>query len=127
MEQFARNLHAVMRRQRITNSGLARLIWGSSRDTRGYDVAANRNRIGDYLAARSMPRPETLRQIAEALGTTPEALAPEAEAVAVNRTPPEVMLVQAPGRPDKAHLKVDKVVSMDVALRILALLAPPSA
>jgi hypothetical protein len=63
----------------ITSSELAHRVWGTVKDTRGYDVARNRDRIGQYLRGKSYPTPENLQGIAKALGV------PEAELAAARR------------------------------------------
>ena len=54
----------------INSSELARRVWGTVRDKRGYAVARNRDRISHYLRGHSYPNQENLQKIADALGVT---------------------------------------------------------
>jgi len=65
---FARKLRAAMHDKRMSASDLARAIWGTSPDPRGYQVAKNRDRIGTYLAGTGFPSKETMPKLAAALG-----------------------------------------------------------
>jgi transcriptional regulator with XRE-family HTH domain len=64
-----------MLKQGLSASEVARRVWGSTKDKRGYDVARNRDRIGHYLAGTSYPEPENLQLLADALGLPIEDLA----------------------------------------------------
>jgi len=123
LEAFGRRLQARMIERRVNASEVARAVWGTTTDGRGYTVARNRDRMSQYLAGRSTPTPDNLKRIADFLGTTPEDLAPDLHAAAIDRTPPELAMHQAPGRPDRVHLRVDKIVPLDVAAKIIALLS----
>lgn len=50
------------------------MIWGTTKDKRGYDVARNRDRIGHYLRGNSYPDRENLLKLADALGIAPKRL-----------------------------------------------------
>jgi transcriptional regulator with XRE-family HTH domain len=73
-QKFAATLRAAMRVNGFSKSELARRVWGTTKDTRGYDVARNRDRIGHYLNGTSYPEPDNLVKLAEALGVAPEQL-----------------------------------------------------
>jgi len=66
--EFARTLRAAMADKGMNASDLARAIWGTVDDPRGYPVAKNRDRIGAYLAGTGYPSRETLPKLCEALG-----------------------------------------------------------
>jgi transcriptional regulator with XRE-family HTH domain len=61
----------------MSPSDLAKLVWGTTKDRRGYTVARNRDRIGHYLAGTSYPDPANLERIAEVLDVPVEELAVE--------------------------------------------------
>src|SRR5262252_8651800 len=65
---FAKMLRQAMEAKGMKASDLARAIWGSVPDPRGYDVARNRDRIGAYLAGTGYPSRETLPKLCEAVG-----------------------------------------------------------
>ena len=64
---FAVWLAAQMAARGFNHSDLARAIWGTVPDTRGYDVARNRDRIGAYLRGSSYPSLDTKYALAKAL------------------------------------------------------------
>jgi transcriptional regulator with XRE-family HTH domain len=72
---FAEALRAAMLRKDISASDLAREVWGTTRDKRGYEVARNRDRIGHYLNGTSYPEPANLELLAKALDVPVEELA----------------------------------------------------
>lgn len=122
MEQFARRLHTAMTAKGLTNSDLARLVWGETTDKKGYTVARNRDRISVYLRAEALPEPATLEKIAAALGLTKEDLAPELAAAAIDREKPELAMTMVAGHPDKVHLQINVLIPLSVATQIIALL-----
>jgi len=65
---FANTLRELMLEKRISASDLAREVWGTTKDKRGYDVARNRDRIGHYLSGKSYPGRDNLQKIAKVLG-----------------------------------------------------------
>ena len=84
---FANALRSAMIKQRLTASEIARRVWGTNKDIRGYEVARNRDRIGHYLAGRSYPEAENLKKLAEAVGVAVETLAVNAPARPSTREP----------------------------------------
>ena len=56
----------------FNRSDLARRIWGTTKDSRGYQVAQNRDRIGVYLTGRAYPSMKTLWALGEVLEVFPD-------------------------------------------------------
>jgi hypothetical protein len=123
IEGFARRLHEFMARKGMSQSDLARAVWGKDTDTRGYEVAKNRDRISSYLRGRSIPEPANMKTIADKLGVTVAELAPDVLASVVDRAHPAVSMSMVAGHSDKTHLQVNKLVPMAVAAKIIALLS----
>lgn len=123
LQQFARRLHELMSQRGMSQSDLAREVWGTTTDTRGYTVAKNRDRIGAYLRGESLPEPQNLSRLAEALGAKTEELAPEIVASTVDRENPEIAMTMVAGHHDKVHLQINKLVSLALATKIIGLLA----
>jgi transcriptional regulator with XRE-family HTH domain len=69
---FADWLAARMTALGFNHSDLARRVWGTVKDTRGYDVARNRDRISNYLAGVSYPSFDTRYKLAKALSVFPD-------------------------------------------------------
>lgn len=85
-----------MLEKRISASDLAREVWGSKTDGRGYEVAKNRDRIGHYLSGKSFPERENLTKIAKVLGVHPDRLMKAQPAPAVrkaSRDPQDIQVV----------------------------------
>jgi transcriptional regulator with XRE-family HTH domain len=71
---FPVQLERYMTAKGLSQSQLAREIWGSTTDSRGHSVARNRDRISAYLAGAGLPEPDNLKKIATVLDCTPEDL-----------------------------------------------------
>jgi transcriptional regulator with XRE-family HTH domain len=72
LQPFAARLRQGMNGR--SNSALAREVWGTIKDSRGYDVAKNRDRVAAYLKGSAYPEPENLAKIADVLGIPIEEL-----------------------------------------------------
>lgn len=123
LQDFARRLNREMAKKGWSQADLARHAFGSTKDTRGYNVARGRDRISVYVRGLQKPDQKHLSKIASALGVKPEDLAPGLFASAIDRERPAVMLQAVQGHSDKTHLIVNKLVPMSVAVKIVALLA----
>ena len=121
-----------MKRQGMSASDLARQVWGSTTDKRGYSVARNRDRVSHYLAGTSFPEPQNLEAIARILDVPPEELAAHAPAGRPSMTaalaegvtmgprfprptPNTLNMATVAGRPGMIRLQVDQVIPWKVA------------
>jgi Cro/C1-type HTH DNA-binding domain len=68
LQPFAKALRDAMASRQMNASDLAKMIWGTVTDPRGYKVAKNRDRIGTYLAGTGYPSRESMAKLCEALG-----------------------------------------------------------
>lgn len=124
LEQFASRLQAFRTAKGWSQSDLAREVWGVLTTKAGREVAKNRDRISTYEMGKSWPDPHNLMKIANALGVSPEELAPDITASTVERQNPELAITAVAGHADKVYLKVNKLVSFAVATQIMQLLQP---
>jgi transcriptional regulator with XRE-family HTH domain len=122
LEQFASKLQALRIAKDWSQSDLAREVWGETETRAGRKVAKNRDRISTYEMGKSWPDPHNLTKIANALGVSPEELAPDITAATVERQNPEIAVIAVAGHADKVHLKVNKLVPMSIATLIMQLL-----
>jgi transcriptional regulator with XRE-family HTH domain len=101
--------------QNLSNSALARRIWGTTKDARGYDVSRNRDRISAYLSGDSLPNRDTRPKLAAALGLT------EVELFGVEPLPPEAAKpareVRPPVRTPSREVQVVVTVTIGVEVR----------
>lgn len=105
-------------------SDLARKIWGTVTDTRGYEVPKNKDRISRWERGDQSPEPHNLQLLAEALDMTPEELAPDLTASAIDRDDhPAVNMTMIQGQPGRVHLVVNTLTSLEIASKIIALLS----
>lgn len=65
---FGDRLARYMAEKDMTAADLAREVWGTMTDERGYTVPRNRQSIGKYMRGKSAPTNEVKRKLAEALG-----------------------------------------------------------
>jgi transcriptional regulator with XRE-family HTH domain len=64
---FSERLQRIMTEKNLTQSDVARLVWGTMKDELGYTVARNRQVVGKYLAGTVEPSMKTKRKMAKAL------------------------------------------------------------
>lgn len=103
----------------MTRADLARMVWGTMTDERGYEVARNRQTISKYLAGKVEPSEVTVRRIAEALNVTYGDLLPSADPV--NR-PGSGIVMTAVGS-QKYRIDLSLVVPADVASKVIELVS----
>lgn len=106
-----------MARNNLSASEVARRVWGTMKDSRGYEVARNRDRIGHYLSGTSYPEQANLEALAQAVGLSVEDLQierPETGPPLRPRTANEnVVMTPLPVQPAEWRVKVqiDRVIS----------------
>lgn len=126
LSNFPKNLKKLRQDRGWSQSDLAREIWGTTKDGRGYDVARNRDRISVYEKGTSVPTEDHLREIATVLGVSPQELAPDVVAHrAEKRRDPAMAMVMVPGEegdPQIVHFRTNLFVSLDTAAKVIALL-----
>jgi len=118
---FSKNLHKFLNERDMTQSDLARAIWGETTTPDGKTVAKGRDRISVYLKGNVVPAPATLRKLAEALDVPVEELAPDIMGVAVDRDNPEFAVSTIAGHPDKSYVRLNKLMPFRYALEIGAI------
>lgn len=123
LQAFAKRLTELMARRGLSQSDLARAIWGNRIDNRGRDVAVNRDRISHYVRGSQMPEAKTLKLLAQALGVEPADLHPPLDRAVGPKNPPSMAMTAVGGRPDVALLTVNRLVPLGVAVEVLRMLA----
>jgi hypothetical protein len=123
LERFARRLHEAIVSRNMSPSDLAAEVWGRTTDSRGYNVAKGRDRISVYLQGKSVPDPKNLARIAEVLGMKVEELAPDITASTVEKENPEIAMTAIAGHADKVFLRVNKLVPLELAAKIISMLS----
>lgn len=125
-ENFARRLNKALLEKGMSQSDLARKVWGEIETTdklgRTAMAARNRDRISVYINGRGFPDPKNLGKIAKVLGTTPEDLAPEIAGAAVEREVPDISMVAIAGHHDKVLLRVNRLVPLQLAVQAIAII-----
>jgi len=95
--------------------------WNQSELARRAGIA--RDSVSTYVGGTAMPDPINAAKIARAFGITTEELNPWAVGAATVTVLPSVEMKQMVGNPDRAWLAINKEVSFDTAVKILALLS----
>jgi hypothetical protein len=145
-QPFVDALWLAMKTGDLSASAVARRVWGTTKDKRGYDVARNRDRIGSYLSGASYPEPENLRRLADAVGVPVEELALKGPRPArasssygpgphhlgsfhmgsrASRSIPmesDLHLASVPGQPEKYRIRLDQILDKDLCRQILDLI-----
>lgn len=121
LQAFARRLNELMAQRGMSPSDLARAIWGPKMDSRGRNVARNRDRVSHYTKGTQLPKPSTMKQIAEVFGLKPEELHTTVHPVTGPARAKEVAITGLDG--NMAFLEVHTTLPMTVAVEIMALIA----
>jgi transcriptional regulator with XRE-family HTH domain len=116
---FPDRLQRFMDEKRMSRADLARHIWGTMEDERGYTVARNRQTISKYLAGRTEPSDTTVRLMAEALGVGFADLMPNTDPV--NRPGSGIVMTAIGSK--KYRLDLSLVVPADVATKVIDLIS----
>jgi transcriptional regulator with XRE-family HTH domain len=123
LESFGDRLRRILIERNMSQSDLARLVFNETRtDNRGYATVVGKDRISAYINNRAKPEPKTLRLIANALKMTPEELAPEVVSEASKNSTPTILVEALSGRTDKVRLQIHKLVPLQTAVKIMAML-----
>lgn len=109
-EDFARRLHTLMRAKGWRQADFARA------------AGATRNMISVYLRGDSLPNPENLKKLAKALGVEPDHLLPNYKESAIERDNPRIDFRVSDSDPKQAWLRINRLVSTSLAIKILGLL-----
>lgn len=109
-QEFGRRLNRLMQEKDWNQSDLARAA-GIGRDS-----------VSTYVNGKVFPTPLALKKIAAALGVDREALLPNEIMSAFDDEMPAVELKQATGHPEKAWLRVNRMMSFATAARIITLI-----
>ena len=121
MHEFARKLQDLRIAKGWNQSDLARAIWGTTIDKRGRIVAKSRDRISEYEKGISVPEPDNMQKLADALGVSVEELAPRVVAGAIDREDPAMQMTMVTGHPGRVHLVINQLLPLAVAAQIVAL------
>jgi transcriptional regulator with XRE-family HTH domain len=120
-QAFAKRLFDAMRTKGLSQSDLARNIWGDKIDANGNRTAKNRSLVSHYLKGRHLPKRGALDALALALGVTPAELAPGLVEKWNGRGEGGVEIVSTTG--DRVWLRIGREVNLDAAQRIITILA----
>jgi len=120
---FAKLLRDAMHARQMNASDLARAIWGTTTDPRGYEVAKNRDRVGAYLAGTGYPSRETLPKLCEAVGLEPS-LMPMPTRSSTPREfagTPDVTITLLTGQPGLCSMYIRRLMPIETGMKIMEL------
>lgn len=118
---FPDRLQQLMDARGVTRADLARMVYGTFTDERGYTVAKNRQSIGRYLAGQTMPLKQTARKMADALSVSYTELFPNSNPL---ERPGSGVKMTPSTKGELAHLEVSLDVPFDTAMEVVRLVAP---
>lgn len=113
-DEFGRRLSALMMDKGWNQSDLARVA-GLGRDS-----------ISTYVRGLTFPEPKNLRKLADALGTTPHDLLPNAVLNAIEKETPALEIRQAHGHTDRVFIRINQLVTLEQAAKIFEILRSQS-
>lgn len=108
-QEFGRRLYRMLLDRGWRQSELARRA-GIQRDS-----------VSVYVRGRSFPTPLNLAKMAAALGVKPEDILPNQTESAIAEDEPDFELKVSPGDPTRAWVRLNRLVSLDTAVQIAAL------
>jgi transcriptional regulator with XRE-family HTH domain len=126
--EFAKLLDQRMKARRMSGSDVARAMWGTTKDGRGYTVAQNRDRITEYLKGVSFPNPENLPKLAAAIDVSAEELARTVGRSATTIIPygraaaHELQVNYSLGTPGLSYLVCKQTLPTEITQQIVALI-----
>lgn len=109
-QEFGRRLYNLMLKKGWHQSELARRA----------DLP--RDSISVYVRGRSLPTPQSLKALADALGVSPDELLPNHVESAIDADNPAFEMKVSPNAPDVAWMRVNRLVTVKTALKIMELL-----
>lgn len=109
-EEFARRLNMLMREKGWRQADFARAS------------GLTRNSISVYLRGDSLPNRDSLKAIAKALDVDPDHLLPNYRESAIDRDNPQIEFRVSPADPKMAWLRLNRMVTTSLAIKIMALL-----
>jgi transcriptional regulator with XRE-family HTH domain len=121
---FAANLTALREDRGLNKSGLARELFGTEIDKRGYTVAKNRDRITAWESGKATPTKENIKLVADYFGIDPVDLAPDIAGRQSHTTVATAIQVRvSDASPDRAHVQLDVVLPIQTAFEIANVVA----
>lgn len=102
----------------LSRSDVARRVWGTTIDRRGYEVARNRQHISNYLSGKIKPSTKSKRLLSEALNIPYMKLFPYDDPI--NRPGSGITIEEIGG--NLTHLVVNLEVPSHVAYEIIDVL-----
>ena len=117
---FPDRLQRFMDDKNLSRADLARSIWGTFHDERGYEVAKNRQIIGRYLQGKAYPSGSTRRKLAAAIGVRYAELFPNDDPT--NQPGSGITMTQISRKESK--LDVSVIVPHQIAEEVIKLVRP---
>lgn len=105
--------------QRVYNLMVAR-GWNQSELARR--AGLNRDNVSTYITGKSMPSPQNLKRLGDALGVDPDRLLPNNIQAAIERDHPSLEIKVSAHAPGTAWIRLNRFVSTETALAITKLL-----
>lgn len=109
-QEFGRRLQALILERNWNQAELARAA-GLGRDS-----------ISTYIKGLVFPDPKNLKKVADALGMTPQQLMPTGMVASIDAEIPALEIRQSSTDPDRVHIRVNRLVSLEQASQIFAIL-----
>jgi transcriptional regulator with XRE-family HTH domain len=119
--EFSRKLQHLMNQREMSQSDLARLMWGQIEQASGYPAAKNRDRISKWLAGKRLPDGRSLEKLCQILECDASALAPSVVTGNAEAQHPELRMTVIAGHRDLVHLTFNTVLPLEAAVQMIAI------
>jgi transcriptional regulator with XRE-family HTH domain len=109
-QEFGKRLYRLM------------LAKGWNQSELGRQSGLPRDSVSTYVRGRSLPTPQNLMALSEALGVSQEELLPNHTESAIDEDTPSFEMKTSTSSPNMAWVRVNRLVTMQTAIRIADLL-----
>lgn len=114
--QFGRQLQQLLHERGWSQADLVRRV----RETTGQKMG--RDAVSTYVNGRSFPSPKSLNLLSKAFGINQDELLRNRDVETGSEPEPKLELRMAPGRPGKAWLRIDRLVTFETAAEIVKMI-----
>lgn len=109
-QEFGRRLYSILIERRMNQSDLARAS------------QLGRDSISQYVRGRSVPSPQNLQKLADALNMEPDVLFPNYAAAAALNEEPTLQIKSVDGSADEMWLVINMKVPAEKAIKVMQIL-----
>lgn len=121
-QEFARRLQQMLHDRNWSQADLARAMFVVGGGILAKNSKLPRDAVSTYIGARSFPDPKNIDLLCKALEITRDELLPNAKMYALSDEHPAFEMKVSAGNPGQAWVRLNRLVSIETATSLVALL-----